>query len=645
MKRVLALFVLVTLTAVASASPLDIKMREMINTTVNTTDVDQNGNAVIQYTTNVTGLINVTNNANEALYDIWIALNLQNVTGKPQVYSKPSYSNVFIYSGTTNVPQKVLNSMPNSSSANYFVHITLLKPGDVVSIFYDVDDSGMGIDSGAPFKVSEKYNVTKIPVDAINTWWVALNVSVNSTWFSKTALDFSQAEVNVTKYLSNDPNHYGNSNWQKLYLSNPQASDESGGSPAVTTFDSVYDSVDSGNSDAFYVMDTLTTTNTWLNVTFDVTGQITDVNQLYALTKYGFATLKFDIVGGNGNTISGSHILDAFAVSNLNISVNKSGPYLNDTGQMALWIGNATIVNPTADLTYNVTAYYLWATPNDITQLNTIINDENTSSPVVKSANPNWILGPGQSQKTEDLKFNYSEVPIVWANCTFTIIHNATNGWWSYENTTQDNVSANTLNGSSYIVIEKIYVIKNYLIKVTKHVIWNETAKAWDVYIVVENIGGQKSPEVWVYDLIPTNFSMVNGDWDWTTSNDADWVNQTSMLIGWGNTTANLPSGYSEGDYWHLNPLNPGANGDGSYTDWDEISNNQSVVIHYQMNGTGEFHPIDAFIIGVDPMFSMDPQTSHRITIVSGAKATNYEPLMALVTGVLGIAMVISRRK
>ncbi|WP_457549982.1 hypothetical protein [Archaeoglobus sp.] len=646
-KTGLLLLVATVIVGVVHGAPLDVKMRELINTTVNTTDVDQNGNVVVQYTTNVTGLINITNNAQETLYDIWVALNLANITGTPTVYYKPSYANVNIYSGTTNVPQKVLNSMPNSSQANYFIHITLLKPNDVVSVFYDVDDNAMGIANGAPFNVSEKFNTSKIPTDAINTWNVIMNVSVNSTWFANTALDFNQAEVNVTKYLSNDPNHYGNANWQLLYLSNVNAQDEAGSTLTPTTFNNPYDAVDNGQNDVFYVVDTLNNTNTWLNVTFDVTGQISGVSQLYALTNFGFATLQFDIIGNTNNTISGSHILDAFAVSDLNLSVNKSGPYQNATGQYALWIGNATFSNPTADLTYNVTSYYLWATNNSLYGIGTIITDENTTNQVIKTGNPYWILSPGSSDTTENLEFNYSQVPVIWANCTFTIIHDNTNGWWSYENTTQDNVN-NPINNSSYIVIEKIYVIKSYLIKVTKHVLWNERAGAWDVYIVVENIGGMKSPEVYVYDLIPENYSMVNGDWDWTTLSDADWVNQSSMLIDWSNTTnlgVSPPPGYSEGYYWHLNSLEPNANGDGSYTDWNEIANNQSVVIHYQMNGTGEFHPIDAFVVGIDPMFSTDPQTAHKITIVSGAKATSYESLMALATGILGIVAMVSVRR
>jgi hypothetical protein len=246
----------------------------------------------------------------------------------------------------------------------------------------------------------------------------------------------------------------------------------------------------------------------------------------------------------------------------------------------------------------------------------------NTTFIVQKNLEPQDRLTKNWSFVFDVVK--YKSAPIVWANCTFKVINCPCKGWWS-ENSTKD---------ERYLIVEKIYVIKNFLVKVTKHVIWNETAKAWDVYIVVENIGGEDSPNLWIYDLIPENLSMVNGDWDWSTF-DADWINNSNKLIGWGNTSSNLPSGYGEGVYWHISSLNHSADGDGAYDDWSEIANNQSVVIHYQMNGTGEFHPIDAFVIGIDPMFSMNSQTAHKITLVSGAKATSYESLMALLTGVV----------
>jgi hypothetical protein len=626
---------------VVQGAPLEIKMKELVNTTVDTVDITNNGNAVMNYKTNVTGLVSIKNRAQENLCNIWVALNLKNISSV-NIYSKPSYASVTIYNSISDVPQNVRISMPNSSNANYFVYITLLKPNDKVIVFYNVDDSGMGIENGAPFNVNESYNVTKIPVDAVNTWQTVMNVSVNKTWFAKTALNFDQASINVTKYLSNNDSLYGNSHWQVLYLLNVNAKDEKGAILNPVTFNSNHDTVDTGNPDAFYVTDAFNTNNMWMNISFNLTGKITNITELYRLTKYGFATLKFDLIGSNNNnTISGSHVLDVFAISDLNLSVTKAGPYQNSTGQVALWIGNATVVNPTADIIYNVTAYTLWATPNNISSLNTILIDENTSQKVIKTEYPSIILNPGENYTTDNLKFNYSNVPVIWANVTFTTTHNSTGGWWSWENTTQNNHS---------VVIEKIYVIRGYLIKVTKHLVWNDTAKAWDVYIVVENIGGMKSPRVWIYDLIPNNYTINWSDANWTTLGDNEWVNKTSMFVGnvsYGDmkTENSVMSGYWYALAWCLNPLEPGANGNGSYSDWTEISNNQSVVIHYQIAGHGKFIPINTFVIGVDPLYSTNSQTTNKITIVSGAKSTNFEPLMALVTGIVGLlAMVVVRK-
>jgi hypothetical protein len=92
-------------------------------------------------------------------------------------------------------------------------------------------------------------------------------------------------------------------------------------------------------------------------------------------------------------------------------------------------------------------------------------------------------------------------------------------------------------------------------------------------------------------------------------------------------------------------PLNGGADGDGSYEDWSEIADNKTVVIFYQLNGTGDFRVLDVFIVGIDPMYSLNEQTSPKITLVSGAKATNYEStLAAAVFAAIGTAALIVRR-
>ncbi|MEM2328419.1 MAG: hypothetical protein QXY38_06870, partial [Archaeoglobaceae archaeon] len=163
---------------------------------------------------------------------------------------------------------------------------------------------------------------------------------------------------------------------------------------------------------------------------------------------------------------------------------------------------------------------------------------------------------------------------------------------------------------------------------------------------VVENIGGERSPYVYVYDLIPQNFAEYNWNDEWgDVGEDGNWVNKSSMFAGNGSVD-NPMSGYVRGHYWRLMPIAPGADGDGSYEDWQEISDNKTVVIFYQIDGTGDFKVLDAFIVGIDPMYSLNEQTAPKITLVSGAKMTNYETTLATITfASMGALLVIYIRR
>ncbi|MEM2403485.1 MAG: hypothetical protein QW329_06900, partial [Archaeoglobaceae archaeon] len=148
------------------------------------------------------------------------------------------------------------------------------------------------------------------------------------------------------------------------------------------------------------------------------------------------------------------------------------------------------------------------------------------------------------------------------------------------------------------------------------------------------------------YDLIPQNFEEYNWNDSWTDpSQDGNWVNKSSMFAGNGSVN-NPMSGYAKGHWWRLKPLNFTADGDGSYEDWQEISDNKTVVIFYQIDGTGDFKVLDAFIVGIDPMYSLNEQTAPKITLVSGAKMTNYETTLATITfASMGALLVIYIRR
>ncbi|MEM2624161.1 MAG: hypothetical protein QW556_06050, partial [Archaeoglobaceae archaeon] len=123
--------------------------------------------------------------------------------------------------------------------------------------------------------------------------------------------------------------------------------------------------------------------------------------------------------------------------------------------------------------------------------------------------------------------------------------------------------------------------------------------------------------------------------------------NKSSMFAGNGSQTlSDFLGTYKEGHYWRLKPLQPYSKGDGDYTNTTAIENEQMVVIFYQIDGTGDFKVLDAFIVGIDPMYSLNEQTAPKITLVSGAKMTNYETTLATITfASMGALLVIYIRR
>ncbi|NHW88173.1 MAG: hypothetical protein HA490_00660 [Archaeoglobales archaeon] len=652
----IVMFVVITIITMASAAPLEIRIEEKVNTTVELEyTIWEKFNLQIEH--NVTGYVNITNTGNDPIYDVWIALNLKNITGNCVLSVNNTLSAVSVSNLASFVPDRINKiGVFNTSGANCFVHIPLLNTSGSVSIFYDVNDSAMGIDNGAPFDISEKYVPSKIPAGGNYTWTVYFNVSLNNTWWTKTALGSlsgNNVTLNITKYLSNSSSHYGSPNWTYLNLSS--CSTDKG---SCNIFNSPYS--DATDTDAFNVTNiVLNTTNPYVNITFNVTGNYTNSSAApYYIAPFGFAVFEFNLSYVN---ISGSYVVDVFAMGNASINVTKDGPYY-DSGY-TWWRGNVTITNKASGLSYVVTNVTMWATnqssfsdyvsetfkcnQSESPSTGNVIceyNSSNSNLPwELNSTSPSVTL-PGSS---DWMNFSYDKVPIIWANATFKLIKDSNKGWGTNNTTSND---YNVTYGSNFIVIEKIYIIGTYLVKVTKHVLYNSSASSpengsvFDIYLVVENIGGNMSPYVYVYDLIPTNFSEFNWNNTWTdTGKDGNWVNNSSMLAG--NGSQDLSGIYRKGYWWRLMPLNGGADGNGSYEDWGEIADNKTVVIFYQLNGTGDFRVLDVFIVGIDPMYSLNEQTSPKITLVSGAKATNYEStLAAAVFAAIGTAALIVRR-
>lgn len=603
-----------------SAAPLDVENTEVIELVA-----QQQSDYSFSYSKNITGIINITNNGNDDLSDIWLAIDLVNNLGGLSLYYDGSSSNVLITTNPT-AASDATNGNLITVGADYFVHIPMLRQNEKVSLYYDVDDSNVGV----PILVDESYNVSKIPAKSVQNWRAFLNLTLNT---SALPSGVDTVYVNVTKYLSNQSANFGSQNWSVL---GPVTNNNTNKGTGVL-WDGPYTD---NTQDALNVTGiTLTTTSEYVNISFDVTGKNEFSNRSAVLEPFGFATIFFNF----NQTMSGSSIVDVFSSAPARISAIKEGPVVNASGT---WWNESVEINNTAQgVAYVIKSVSVWAvnTTAGFPNMNQVISGS------YHDLTPAQTLWPGGSGYTptgwqsSKYTFENSIVPVIWANMSLKLINNQTYGWWVVNSTT---LEYNTSYGSSYIVVEKILVIGTYLVKATKHVT-PAGANTYDIYIVVENIGAEVTPTyVWAYDMVPENFSVV------TKMN----VTQASMLalnngdatFQWTANQSNPMSGYAEGYAWELHALYPNADGDGNYTDTAEISANQSVVIYYQVQGSGDFKLSDAFIVGIDPTFSMNTQTSPKITIVSGSAAANYESLFALATAAVllgAFRMRLPRRK
>jgi len=381
----------------------------------------------------------------------------------------------------------------------------------------------------------------------------------------------------------------------------------------------------------------------WVNTSYDVTAiheQMTgSIDE-----PFGFTTIAFNAdksgTGEEKGVISGSVVYDCYATGEALVAVTKE--FDSENG---LWKGNATFTNKAAGLVYVLTDYALWATEQG--SFGTYVEDSGwtpggaSDAVLYKVTDLTTVLNPGEYDTTETIQFAFEGVPVIWANATFALDQNGTHGWKkSYSVKTEWNETY----GSNFIVSQSIWVVGDYLIKATKHVVpfAGEDTK-FRVYIVVENIGGTPTPNAYIYDMIPTNMSLADdsGEWDDGLSN---YVN-SSALFTTNSTVATPMTGYDAGQIWGLASITPGASGNGDYEDWTQIAGSQQVVIAYNMTGSGDFRLSDVYIVGVDPINSLNDHTSPIVTLFGGSKAANYEGMFILLFGAVMVAGVAIRRK
>ena len=599
-KKILLLALIFTI-GLAIAAPLQVDVTEHI--AVNAT-VD--GVVDPTYATDYVGYINISNNdpTSDTFSDVWVAVNLtDSVINHSQanaltLVANTTNSAVTWYTDTSVVPAKY---HLDTTGATHVIHISNMPSGTYATLRYQINTS-----SGLPITVSEYYEPNKIIANSNQTW------SANLTLYLNTSVVSGNLDVNVTKVLSNDSSAFGSENWTVLYLINDSQSQGQtylGNSPYTGVNGSLYWENVTLNSSV---------DSAW--VYFNVTGNNNATNT--TLQRYGYATVNFVI---ENETLSGSRALDVSAIGPANISGVKG----QNTSNASQWNESAIFYNSAGTVTYNLTELDVWAVhgehPSQVSPNASVISGSESSN------YPNVYVVSGNNYMVNHT-FGFEGVPVVWANASYKLIPSESQGFWMYNKTE---------GGNEYYVIEEIYIVNGYLIKVTKHIV-PQSNNTYDIYLVVENLGGLASPYVYVYDLIPNNFTVVS---------NSMYLNQSAMLAQHANNnpainytgqnTNGLPAEYTEGYYWALYPIYPNANGDGSYTDGTEITNNQTVVIHYQVQGSGVFKAMDAFIVGVDPTHSLLSQTTPYVSLIGGSQSKNLELALVILSVIVGVGLIV----
>ena len=593
------ILLLLGMISVVSADPLKVIYTERYNVTANVS-----GDGTVEYSiNNLTGCLIINNTAlNDTLSDVWIAINISNNISEPEVVNYTTPGGI-----------EITNEAPNYTglpTGLTYIHIPVLPNNSYVKIAIQFNGSNLGI----PVIINETYSTTKVPANKMVKWNVTLNVSRNVSALPDTN---TPVLVNITKYLSNNISHYGSSYWTFLNITNPVANQG---------YTSVWDgNYFPGSNDALNWTDVVLDSTQNGSLTFTVYANSSYTGRGAIEVNYGFAVIFFVFNGTASNTT----VEGVYAIGDGGVSVCKKGPDMNaTTGKYNIWYENTSFVNKGDEYYYNLTSFKIWAVNGTNVSKVIELGPFNTSLLIPGSNHSeiiNQILAPGEKWDSPTYNFTFDGIPVIWANYTFRIADT---------NITLLNVSVNEYSdeyGSSYIVIERIYLISSYLIKVTK-IIKSNPDGSYTIYIVVENIGGEKSPIVYVYDLVPNNFSIVGNP-----TVVKEWMENYS-----GQNTLTNNDRYYLSLYWCLNPLNGGADGDGWYND-TELENNQTVLITYTVNGTGTFLPSDLFIVGIDPTYSLLPTTSPKMIIVGGSSGNNYEILLALLTGLVGMILVVRR--
>lgn len=618
---------------------------------------DRNGTSrtgVALYDITIRGYVNITNVetvGNLTLSSVNVTFNnTYNLTGM-DVFYKPAY--------LTDLINISINRQNPNNPNNVSVFIPELRPGDYVTLNYTVS-FGAGV--GEPLNFTELYSFWRVMTG--RTINVTLNVTNN--FIRNTDI----YDLVITKTPEGFTDVFGNDDY--FAFSNLRGEDANNATISNSAGKTI---LEWNASDGTLVQ------NETRQIIFDIQAPVnltspdvnwSQYNDWGAWLRMGNVSSSFKLNG----TVSGISLTNVEAVpTDLRFAINKER--INES-----WYWNAS-VNLTNDantaVDYNLTSLTIWATkqgeyadPGDST---TWIDGSNVTATYPYgflnsqyTVNATWDLNLPWSQGVNfdnySVLFNYSLVPIVWADASFIILDNGTQIFKLNESRSEKD---------GYLFVEEVYVLLGgYLMKVTKEVTPISAVGAKNRYLInvtLENVGVEQTPDlVTVFDMIPKDFKPrigVNGSTDsvgWNMTNNTNVLDVTNKAGAWANVqtsdfvigasdTGFISSGSYEG-YWGYNidfgALNATSDGDGVY---DSGLSDKEIGIAYFIQGNSTLSKIEnAYIVGVDPirLEGANPSESVASRLRIASKTLEYLVVIgSLVVSIilLSLSFVYTRKK
>ncbi len=584
----------------ATGTVLGIKITEVAART-DTYDPVSNGGIPVTTVNGATGVVNISNNLGKDLSDVTVVL------------SEGGNTNAWAKSSDAGSIATTAFNMADSGT-QITVHIPLLPAGKYALLTYTVATTKM------PVYLTTSYSANKIPAVTGQKTSVTLNL----------VKDASSPILNTninTLAVSVAPA----AGWT---LSNNATTD---GSTALSGSNMVW---------------TPATPLSVGSATFDATiSDPTPFNNTSSLALYPLAnsTLIYKINSASQSAIGNVSVVGAPTATTGDVSVDVTKQLLG-TGNDRYWQFTPKIgfvSSPQAPgVTYTLSAVSVWITDGSVSAVpaNHQLSDTTgtigvTSAPLPASLTTSqaWVgtttnvhTIAGSDTPPGNIYGFTAGVPVGFVKPTISIANDGTQIGIQYNN------DANTVTFQ-----KSIWILNDYYVEATK-TITSLGGNQYKVTISVKNLGTKKSPDVYVYDIVPSSFSgpstikFFDKSGTEITLPSLRFPNIDTTNKYTGRQAAVSIAGINGAAYW----WNVG-NLDQSGGAQDAMS------LAYQVDGgSGDYPLSELYMVGLDPALTTNLQSTPFLNNAVSMANANFETLAALgAAGLLVIGMFGTARR